>query len=578
MPTIQEINAEIARRERLSAIDAEIARREQLQPQAIAQPELSTGQQIAQGLKQAPAQHLGLLENVASIATGAIAEPIAGVAGIAQAINPFAEQGAGARAVEAMREALTFQPKTEAGKAQQQVLGGALSQAGQAIAESVLEPLGVDNLAEKTLEATGSPLAATAVASLPTALTELIPGGLALRQAKRIEKSSKAARQLVAEQIKSGNPNIDLVTKTLDDAGRIVTNKPAERAVNALGGDIKAKQTVSVIENMNPASKAQVNKMLDIIEKGRKEPIFGQTNRPSDILGESVANRVQAINKINQKARSNIGDAAKQLKGKQVNISNARDQFFNDMQELGVGFTQENGRINVNFDNSTFVGGGADKIERIANAIKTGEMDGLSAHRQKQFIRDLVSFGKGTESAVSARSQGIFKKLASGIDKVLDGTSAKYKKANDNFAKTIDLVEQFDKLAGKDIDIFSDLSKKSLGGKARRLVSNAESRVNIEQQLLNADEVLSGFGVRFKDDIPSISHAVTQLENIFKIEPQGSFQGRIERAGANILQGQSATGAVATSAIDKLKEIRQPDFDAKMKSLRMLTRARPASN
>ena len=443
------------------------------------QPEPSFGQESLQALQQAPANQLGLIENVASIATGAIAEPIAGIAGLAQSLNPFAEQGAGARAVEATREALTFQPRTEAGQAQQQAIGQGLSQAGQAITENVLEPLGVSNLAERTLEATGSPLAATAVAPLPTALAELIPGGFALKQAAKVAKSSKAARQLIAEQIKSGNPNIDLVTKTLDDAGRIVTNKNAAQAVNTLGGDIKAKQTVSVIENMNTSSKSQVNKMLDIIEKGRREPIFGQTNRPSDVLGDSVSNRVQAISKINQKARSNIGEAGKQLKGTQVDISGARNQFFDDMQELGVGFTDVNGRIKVNFDDSTFVGGGADKIERIANAIKTGSMDGLSAHRQKQFIRDLVSFGKGTESAVSTRSQGIFKKLASGIDEVLDGTSASYKKANDNFAKTIDLVEQFDKLAGKDIDIFSDLSKKSLGGKTRRLVSNAESRVNI---------------------------------------------------------------------------------------------------
>ena len=537
-----------------------------------AQPQQSTLDKIGDALSNAPANQVGLMENLGSLVSGAIAEPIAGLAGIAQSINPFAEQGAGARAVEATREALTYQPRTDAGKRQQESLGGAIQGAGESITENILKPLGVNDLAGKTLESTGSPLAATLVASLPTALSELIPGGIALKRANQLAKSSKAARQLIAEEIKKGNPNIDLVTKTLDESGRIVTNKSAAQAVGALGGDIKAKQTVSVIENMNAASKNQLGKALDIIEKGRREPIFGQTNRPSDVIGDSLSNRVQAINNINQKARSNIGEAANELKGKAIDITSARDKFFADMQDLGVGFKSENGRIKANFDNSTFVGGGADKIERIANAIKTGRMDGLNAHRQKQFIRDLVSFGKGTESAVSSRSQGIFKKLASGIDEVLDGTSARYKKANDNFAKTIELVEQFDKMAGKDIDIFSDLSKKSLGGKARRLVSNAESRVNIEQQILNADKVLGDFGVRFKDDIPSLSFAVTQLENIFKIEPAGSFQGRIERAGANLMQGQSATGAVASSAIDKLKEIRQPDFEKKMRALRLLTK------
>ena len=67
----------------------------------MAQQEPSLGQQA-----------LGGLENVASIASGIVAEPIAGLAGVAQSLNPFAEQGAGAQAVEGVRSALTFQPST----------------------------------------------------------------------------------------------------------------------------------------------------------------------------------------------------------------------------------------------------------------------------------------------------------------------------------------------------------------------------------------------------------------------------------------------------------------------------------
>jgi len=546
----------------------------QQQPEPAA-PEQSFGQQFVGGLKQTPANILGSAENIASLATGAIAEPIAGIAGIAQSLNPWADEGAGARAVEGFRDALTYQPLSDAGKQQQQNLGKTIGAVGGAISENVLEPLGVDNLADKTADKYG-PLAGTVVASLPTALMEVIPGGLALKHARKIAVSDKAARKLVADQIRSGNPNIDLVTQMLDESGNLVKNKNAAKAINMLGGDIKAKQTVSVIENMDPTSKAQVDKMLDIVEKMRREPIpkLGDMTRPSDILGESIANRAQALVHINKKAGKNIGLEADKLKGTMVNISDARNEFFREMQDLGVNFEQINGRIKVDFSDSTFVGGGADKIERIVNAIKTGEMDGLSAHKQKQFIRDLVSFGKGTESAVSARSQGIFKRLSSGIDEVLDNTNADYRKANESFAQTIDFVEKFDKLAGKDIDIFSDMSKKALGGKAQRLASNAQSRVPIEQLLMEADKTLGDFNIRFKDDIPSLSHTVTHLEDIFKLEPANSFQGRIERGAANVAQGQSLTGATATSAIDILKDIKQPDFEKKMRSLRLLTQPR----
>ena len=485
MPTIQEIDAELARRKRLADIDAMINVKKQQQAQQTA-PEQSLGQQITEGVKSIPSNMLGSVENMTSLATGAIAEPISGVAGVVQSLNPFAEEGAGARAVEGVRDTLTYQPQTDAGQAMQQKLGKTIGAVGGAINENVLQPLGIDNLADKTFNATGSPIAATMVASLPTALAELIPGGLALRQARKIAASDRAARRLIADQIRSGNPNTDLVTQMLDESGNLVKNKNAIKAVDMLGGDIKAKQTVSVIESMDPTSKAQVSKMLDIVEKMRREPIpkLGDMTRPSDILGESIANRARALVHINKKAGETIGLEANKLKGAMVDVSDARNTFFREMQDLGVNFEQIDGRIKVDFSDSTFVGGGADKIERIANAIKTGEMDGLSAHRQKQFIRDLVSFGKGTESAVSSRSQGIFKRLSSGIDEVLDATSPDYKKANDSFAKTVDFVEKFDKLAGKDIDIFSDMSKKALGGKAQRLASNAESRVPIEQLLM----------------------------------------------------------------------------------------------
>ena len=54
-------------------------------------------------------------EPLEAVLTGAIAEIPAGLAGIIQSINPFAEEGAGARAVEATREALTATPKTPEG-------------------------------------------------------------------------------------------------------------------------------------------------------------------------------------------------------------------------------------------------------------------------------------------------------------------------------------------------------------------------------------------------------------------------------------------------------------------------------
>ena len=553
MATIQEIDAEIARRKRNAEIDAMIAAKKQ---QAESNVDVPTPENLAAEDARVAARvdpsfadtAIGLGETALTTATGATGGALGYLAGTvegaAKELTGQIPQGGMEDIIQERSSALTYAPRTNEGQRIVKFIGDTLG---------ALPPI----------------LGTTPL----TTLRPLVAGSLVT---ERLLRNPRAKRALLAEQIRKGNPNIDLVTQMLDESGNLIKNKNAIKAVDILGGDVKAKQTVSVIENMDPTSKAQVGKMLDIVEKMRREPIpeLGDMTRPSDILGDSISNRARALVHINKKAGETIGFEAKKLKSTMIDMSDARNDFFREMQDLGVNFEQIDGRIKVDFSDSTFVGGGADKIERIANAIKTGEMDGLSAHRQKQFIRDLVSFGKGTESAVSSRSQGIFKRLSSGIDEVLDNTSADYKKANDSYAKTIDFVEKFDKLAGKDIDIFSDMSKKALGGKAKRLASNAESRVPIEQLLMEADKTLGDFKVWFKDDIPSLSHTVTQLEDIFKLEPANSFQGRIERGAANVAQGQSLTGATATSAIDIIKDIKQPDFDKKMRSLRLLTQPR----
>lgn len=65
---------------------------------------------------------LGLAEAGASMATGALATPIAGLAGLVGAALPGPE-GQGARFVEGTQQALTYQPRTDAGKVALNTIG-----------------------------------------------------------------------------------------------------------------------------------------------------------------------------------------------------------------------------------------------------------------------------------------------------------------------------------------------------------------------------------------------------------------------------------------------------------------------
>ena len=156
MPTLAEIDTEIAKRERMIAIDAEIARREG------AQQETTIGDDIVGGL-----------ETAATIASGAIAEPLAGFRGIYEQVTG----GDPTQGIREAQQALTYQPRTQAGQEQLQAVGEVLQPVGEAF-KSAEEFLG-----NATLEATGSPELASIAHSIPTAALEAL-GVKGLRSTK----------------------------------------------------------------------------------------------------------------------------------------------------------------------------------------------------------------------------------------------------------------------------------------------------------------------------------------------------------------------------------------------------------
>lgn len=256
MATLAEIDAEIQRRQApsLADIDAEIARRQQAPPE---------GGAISQ-----------VLEPAAALVSGALAEPIAGIAGIAQAINPFAEPGAGAQAVEATREALTFQPRTQAGQAGLQAVGEAVAPVAETLTGAE------EALGEATFEATGSPLLATAAKTLPTALLELagVATAKGLASATRKVKAASTAKN-VNTAISDAAPSIDrlktearAVYTEIDNLGVRVKKRSFSKLAERLRGSAKK-------EGFNKRIHPKVSAALDeFAENVGREPKLSEVD------------------------------------------------------------------------------------------------------------------------------------------------------------------------------------------------------------------------------------------------------------------------------------------------------------
>ena len=107
----------------------------------------------------------GAGEAALAVGSSAIAEPISGLAGLLGASLPGG-QGQGARYVQSVGDALSYEPSTDKGVEYMQSIANILQPVGEVIQGAS------QNLGDKAYSATGSPLAGAIGYSLPTAMLE----------------------------------------------------------------------------------------------------------------------------------------------------------------------------------------------------------------------------------------------------------------------------------------------------------------------------------------------------------------------------------------------------------------------
>lgn len=130
---------------------------------------------------------IGGEEALGTVASGIVAEPVAGLAGLVSA--PFVGAEQATKNIESVREALTFIPKTESGMAKLQQIAEILQPVGEAVeaAEEVT--------AEAGFEAAG-PVGAAIGATVPTAAMTALGAG-SVRRALGLSKIAKVGKNLV---------------------------------------------------------------------------------------------------------------------------------------------------------------------------------------------------------------------------------------------------------------------------------------------------------------------------------------------------------------------------------------------
>lgn len=558
--------------------------------QDLSGQEASTAAELAKGVP-------GLAPAAVS---GAVLEPIAGVAGIAQAVNPFADPGAGARAVESVRS-LSIPPIGEAARKTAGALSEALTPAGEAI----------DAPAEAVFEATGSPLAAAATQTVVQGIPELIGsrfgvkgvkgGADSLSNLRKVRMKEKTQKRLIDDE--TGLPTKEL-QKALDKRGldigaisegelpRAFGNKSANQIVDDIikhklkAGEgssalhklklskgkivpdelgIQAKRQgfregdISSLKGANASTKIGLRRMLEMKRQIEADSSKALKFRPSDVIGSHALKRFDFVKDEASKLRKELDDLAKSdadlgvnllegpgvgagLKDLEIDTSKVANDYRSGLAELKIGFSGEPPKLD--FKNSLISEDPTSQrvIKSITRILSKGDaVTASEAHLVKRQIDTMLDFTKKSPSGLTDAGKKFAKSIRKSVNDSIRDVSPRYAEINDRLSTAITALEDFDG-ALKSIDPEGLRADQSVGQTLRRLLSNAQSRVELSNSLSQIDKVANDFGAGFTDDIDRMIIFNNMLDDRFGATAKGGIQGTIE-------------SAIKTGAIAKGREI-----------------------
>lgn len=508
----------------------------------------------------------GIPETAATIATGVVAEPIAGLAGIVGSVLP-GETGQGAEFVEKTREALTFKPISEPGKQTLGKLGEVLAPVGEVI-EKVETGLG-----DFAFDLTGSPTVAAAAASTPTIVGELI----GLKGLNKITKGTKlldkAGRptKILRKALDKEGLDFDLlnseVRKSIPETARPGIIKPVRREVeNVIKGQIESgarddilatikikggnvvndkagsaavKQGftpgfVQSIKTSSAATRAKMLKMTRTMKKIKKQERFALDSRPSDVVGDSVTERIKFIRDRADTARLELDKIArKDLPGLDVDSGEVISTMESSLDDLDIKLiTDAKGRTKPDFKGSLIAKDRSSRrvITDLIDILGDGETpDALKMHKVKRQIDIMIDFNKKSAIGLSNAGKKVLKDVRRSINDSIRGESAAYANVNDILSESLTALGDLDDAVGT-IDVFGKGANKAIGQKMRALLSNQQGRIKLENSLDQIESAAKNLGGNFSDDIKDLVIFADGLDSKFGTVAKTSLAGQTEQA------------------------------------------------
>jgi len=376
----------------------------------------------------------------------------------------------------------------------------------------------------------------------------------------------------IADDVEVAAPQKSLALYTAEGASKVKGDAVAKEAVRQ-GFD---QGVIAAVKGATRLDRRKMADMVKIMQKGKENALFAAKNRPSDIAGSSLLERVNHVKKVNRNAGKRLDEVAKSLKGQQVDSSVPIKNFMDNLEDMGVTIDKQ---LQPVFKGSDIEGALAPEkairnmVKRLTSG-KPGSMpDAYELHRMKRFIDETVTYGKAGEG-LAGKTERILKQLRADLDSTLDSKFHRYNKVNTQYSDTVGALDELQGVAGKKMDLFGPNADKATGTLLRRLMSNAQSRVNLVDAVDVLESTAKKYGGRFNDDISTQMLFADELDSVFGAVAKTSLQGDVVKGVKTGVEhaagGRGAIGAALDVVSVGSKKVRGINEEQAFKTIRSL--------
>jgi hypothetical protein len=551
------------------------------------------GSEAAETLGEDVMGMVGAGETGLTMLTGAVAEPLAGAYGGVEAAR-LGSAERGLEAVEQARGASTYMPKTEKGQQMIGALGETVAPAAEYLGDMN------KNFSDWVKEKTGSGSLATVAYTAPNVALEAL-GLLFLRGARTgtrlkdaqgnptrelhdllrkegltyeaLEPQSQALippvadpklipigetkpirQDVVRSELEMGSRQEGLAGRRLE--GEKVGVDPFGQEAIKQNWD---KGFIQAVKTTTPETRRDMNRMLRAKERiMANKAVLGEM-RPSDIAGEALVQRVKFIKGKADDARNDLNNIANtELRGAPMDAAPVMRYFEDALDGLGVKQVILEGQAKPKLDFSESVILEDKNAQRALNSMinlmgQGGVPDAYRFHQLKRQLDGLVEYRGGDPAKKTKTGENVIKGLRKRLNDQLRLVNEDYAKANDTLSSSLGAFNNLQSTVGKKLNINDT---KEMGQELRKLFTNYKTRVAMERNVKELDDLAFELGGDFKNSAYDLSLFANQLDKRLGATAEGSMQGIMETAAER--GAQAATqGLMATAgrmAIDKVSD------------------------